>query len=80
MSPLPRDEALLELGRALLAWDYHFTAVTPATHAQVLARASDAIHLRDVFGWNRVFTAALSVKRWPCASLSRPSANPWRKD
>ena len=36
--------------------DYRFTAVTPATHGSVLARAHDGpATLRDVFGWNRPF-------------------------
>jgi methylase of polypeptide subunit release factors len=50
------DEALLELLTQLRRRDYHFTVVTPATHARVLARP---LHgeptLRDIFGWNRLF-------------------------
>jgi methylase of polypeptide subunit release factors len=50
------DEALLELLTQLRRRDYHFTVVTPATHARVLARP---LHgeptLRDIFGWNRPF-------------------------
>jgi hypothetical protein len=49
------DEALLELLRLLKASDYRFTAVTPATHARVLARPCDRPGLRDIFGWNRPF-------------------------
>jgi len=49
------DEALLELLRLLKAADYRFTAVTPATHARVLARPCERPGLRDVFGWNRQF-------------------------
>lgn len=49
------DEALLQLLRLLKAADYRFTAVTPATHARVLARPCERPDLRDVFGWNRPF-------------------------
>ena len=49
------DEALLELLRLLKAADYDFTAVTPATHARVLARQCEEPDLRDIFGWNRPF-------------------------
>jgi methylase of polypeptide subunit release factors len=50
------DEPLLELLRQLRALDYHFTAVTPETHARVLARRiAGQPTLRDVFGWNRSF-------------------------
>ncbi|HLM44967.1 MAG TPA: class I SAM-dependent methyltransferase [Myxococcaceae bacterium] len=56
-----QDEALLELGRALRAAGYHFITVTPETHRRVNARRSseEARSLRDVFGWNRPFTAGL---------------------
>lgn len=51
------DQALLELLAELKAQDYHFIAVTPATHARVLARPLDREPtLRDIFGWNRSFT------------------------
>ena len=50
------DEALLELLSELKARNYHFIAVTPATHARVLARpSSSAPTLRDILGWNRTF-------------------------
>ena len=49
------DEALLELLRLLKAADYRFTAVSPATHARVLARPCPRPGLRDIFGWNRPF-------------------------
>lgn len=51
-----RDRALVTLGRELRARGYRFVTPTPATHARVLARRSDAHDLRDVFGWNRRFT------------------------
>lgn len=51
------DQALLELLAELRGRDYNFIAVTPATHARVLARP---LHgkptLRDIFGWNRSLT------------------------
>lgn len=52
------DDALVRLGRLLLARDYSFTTVTPATHARrLLARGfnAQAHSLRDVFGWNLPF-------------------------
>jgi methylase of polypeptide subunit release factors len=49
-------EPLLELLRSLKARRYRFTAVTPATHARVLARPfSGRPDLRDIFGWSRPF-------------------------
>ena len=49
-------EALCELLRYLKAEGYEFTAVTPATHARILARPrSGPVALRDIFGWNRPF-------------------------
>lgn len=52
------DDALVELLRQLKDREYHFTCVTPATHARVLSRpAPDEIGLRDIFGWNRPFLA-----------------------
>jgi methylase of polypeptide subunit release factors len=51
-----RPEALADLLRILKARDYQFVAVTPATHARVLARpAPQALGLGDIFGWNRAF-------------------------
>jgi len=50
------DAGLLELLGYLKRHGYRFQAVTPATHARVLARRADeAPDLRDVFGWNRPF-------------------------
>ena len=50
------DAALVELLHFLRSHSYRFTAVTPATHATVLARpASQAPDLRDIFGWSRPF-------------------------
>lgn len=55
------DQAMLRLGRRLRADGYHFTCVTPATHARVNARpdARQARTVRDVFGWNRPFRSSL---------------------
>ncbi|GID29397.1 methyltransferase [Paractinoplanes brasiliensis] len=52
------DEALLQLGRELKDSGYHFTTVTPATHAHVNGRPGNetARTVRDVFGWSRPFT------------------------
>src|SRR6476661_9207436 len=54
------DAALLELGRELKKTDYAFVTVTPESHRRVMARDGDpgeARTLRDVFGWNRRFSA-----------------------
>jgi Methyltransferase small domain len=55
------DPALLALLDALQGAGYSFTAVTPATHARVIARAGrgEARGLRDVFGWSLPFRRAL---------------------
>jgi methylase of polypeptide subunit release factors len=53
---MDRDDALLELLGYLKAREYRFHAVTPATHARVLARPFDGLPtLADIFGWNRSF-------------------------
>jgi methylase of polypeptide subunit release factors len=58
-----RDQALVELGRALEAASYQFVTVTPETHRRVLAReARRARDLRDVFGWSLPFEAAFLPK------------------
>jgi methylase of polypeptide subunit release factors len=48
--------ALIEV---LQARKYHFTTPTPATHARVIARRSQARDLRDVFGWSLPFAAGV---------------------
>ena len=57
MNDPPLTDALVLLGRWLLAEGYRFTTVTPATHARVNARfdARKASSLRDIFGWSRPF-------------------------
>lgn len=52
------DEALLDLLGLLKAADYRFIAVTPATHARVMARPCERPGLRDIFGWSRPFREA----------------------
>lgn len=53
---MPRDDALHELLCRLKASAYRFIAVTPATHARVLAHPfAGPSDLRDIFGWNRPF-------------------------
>lgn len=50
------EDALLDLLRELRSRHYHFTCVTPATHARVLSKPIDGEPtLRDIFGWNRSF-------------------------
>jgi len=51
------EAALLQIGRALKASGYAFTAITPESHRHVLARHLEAIDTRAVFGWNRPFSA-----------------------
>ena len=55
------SDALQALGGWLRSTGYHFTTVTPATHARVEARANAqaARNLRDVFGWSRPFAPGL---------------------
>jgi methylase of polypeptide subunit release factors len=50
------SEALVELLRRLNQQDYRFTAITPLSHARVLARPwSGPARLEDIFGWSRLF-------------------------
>lgn len=64
------DEALCELGRALLARGYEFVAVTPETHRRVLDRdRRSARDLRDIFGWSRPFEPGLLPE--DCRGLAR---------
>jgi methylase of polypeptide subunit release factors len=55
-----RDEALLTLGRELLARGYRFTTITPASHQRVNSRPGHEIgsSLAAVFGWSRPFRRA----------------------
>ena len=55
---------LTALGRFLLEEGYHFTTVTPATHARVLANSGTRFNpsLRDIFGWNQSFTGCALPK------------------
>jgi methylase of polypeptide subunit release factors len=57
----PEDEALTRLLNALAAAGYEFIAVTPDTHARVVARKAwqEARDLRGVFGWNLPFQPRL---------------------
>jgi len=52
-------DELVALAALLHRRGYQFTTVTPATHGRVVGRAApqDAPSLRDVFGWNKPFTA-----------------------
>src|SRR5205823_10433723 len=53
------DQALLKLGQELQACDYHFTAITPASHQRVNSRADHRTEaLARVFGWSRAFQPA----------------------
>lgn len=54
----PTDQARLRLLQVLAARGYRFVTPTDATHRNVFSRSSIAARadLRDVFGWNRVFS------------------------
>ncbi|MFC3738437.1 methyltransferase [Paractinoplanes deccanensis] len=60
------DRALVALGRELRDAGYHFTTVTPATHARVNRRPRNAraYGLRDVFGWSRPFGPGVLPERF----------------
>jgi SAM-dependent methyltransferase len=58
------SQALLELGRALVAAHYAFVTPTPETHRRVFARRAHARDLRDVFGWSRPFSPTLLPAGW----------------
>ena len=55
----PHQTAYEGLLAALREAQYDFVAVTPATHARVIARRGQAEDLRDVFGWSLPFREAL---------------------
>lgn len=57
----PPDQALVDLLGALRASGYQFVTPTPLTHQRVLQQRGGALaaSLRDVFGWNLPFNAAL---------------------
>lgn len=56
---LPHPLAAHGLLNALEARGYTFITPTPATHARVVARKSEARDLRDIFGWSLPFTPEL---------------------
>jgi len=51
---------LIALGRLLLDSGYHFTTITPESHARVNSRPQnvEGTTLRDIFGWSRPFAPA----------------------
>lgn len=65
-----QQQALLELGRALLESGYHFITPTPETHRRVRERDARAGQdrakgLRDIFGYSRSFRVTdLAPKLW----------------
>lgn len=75
--------SLVALGRWLQAQRYRFTTVTPATHARVLAHERpERADVRDAFGWNRPFHAALLPRELltglEAAGLVQEEAGLWR--
>ncbi|GKS98004.1 class I SAM-dependent methyltransferase [Acidovorax sp. SUPP3434] len=63
------EQSLQRLGQWLVAAGYRFVTVTPLTHQRVLARPHDPerSHLRDAFGWNRLFSKdRLPADLTPC--------------
>lgn len=57
MSEISCDDALLALGRELVASGYRFTTITQASHRRVNARPENAWarNVTDVLGWSRPF-------------------------
>lgn len=55
------DQALLELGRRLIAENYRFITPTPLTHERILKRSTNPLAkgMRDVFGWSLPFDQTL---------------------
>jgi methylase of polypeptide subunit release factors len=78
------DIALAELGRVLKESGYRFVTVTPVTHARVNARIGNewAVDLRGVFGWSRVFDAAILPSElfdlMQRAAILEPCGGGWR--
>lgn len=82
--------ALLQLGRALAAADYHHTAISAASHQRVVQRAhqrggaaaAGGNALVDVFGLSRRFSAdALPARIWNAmneAGIVRRDGTQWR--
>ncbi len=79
-----RSQALVELAEKLRSYGYHFTTVTPLTHAYNNERQSGkwAQDLRDVFGWSRPFLRELVAPEdfdlMLQAGILRPWAEGWR--
>lgn len=79
-----RSQALVELADKLRSYGYHFTTVTPLTHAYNNERQSSkwAQDLRDVFGWSRPFLRELVAPEdfdlMLQAGILRPWAEGWR--
>ena len=75
-------KGLLKLGRYLQRKDYHFTTVTPLTHARNRERHRRAENLRDIFGWSLPFDKALlSSEEFDLleeAGVLEPYADNWR--
>jgi SAM-dependent methyltransferase len=77
------DDALLALGRALMAANYKFTAVSPESHRRVMGRGQvEAQSLQDVFGWSRPFSDELLGADWLDlmreAAVLTPEGRLWR--
>lgn len=55
------DQAIVQLGRALVQEGYRFTTITPESHRRVNARPENRIarDLAGVFGWSRPFEEGL---------------------
>lgn len=84
MSEQSRDDALLALGRELVATGYRFTTITQASHRRVNARPENAWArtINDVLGWSRPFrdgmlpAAILDLMR--AAGIVVPHQDGWR--
>jgi SAM-dependent methyltransferase len=79
-----RSQALVALAERLRSHGYHFTAVTPLTHAYNNERQASiwAQDLRDIFGWSRPFLRELvdpdDFDLMLQAGILRPWAEGWR--
>ena len=79
-----QETALLRLALALRNAGYHFTAVTPATHARVNSRPGNewAVDIEGIFGWSRPFRSDVLpqplFRLMEAAGVARQQGEGWR--
>ncbi len=82
--PVPAEDALITLGRHLLASGYAFTTPTPATHERVNRRGENAwgSSARDILGWSRPFRRTAATEQLLSlmigAGVAVPHLDGWR--